>query len=254
CRTRGEIAAAREKLGRILRAEGAGAATEPLYPEDGPVQYGKEELASFAERESAFRALCDELAGILGTIPSQAYLNVLLDAYDHLGMPAEVIMQLIHYCDEETRRRWGSSRRPSAKAISDEAYHWARSEIMTLDLAEKYLSEREKRRSDHGRIAALLGIRGRELYKKEAEYIDLWLDMGFSDETIALALERTVMNTGGLKWAYLNGILRNWHAAGLHTVDEIEQAEGRKSKTPPRAGRGHGDPVDAGALADFMGE
>lgn len=228
CRTRGEIAAAREKLGRILRTEGARGVREPLYPEDGPVQYDKEELVGIAERESAFGALCDELARILGTIPSHAYLNTLLDAYDHLGMPPEVIMQLLHFCDEEARRRWGSARHPSARAISEEAYRWARNEIMTLELAEKYIAACEKRRTDHGRIAELLGIRGRELYKREAEYIDAWLEMGFPDEAIALALERTVLNTGALKWPYLNSILRNWHAAGLHTAEEIEQAEGKR--------------------------
>ena len=57
--------------------------------------------------------------------------------------------------------------------------------------------------------------------------------MGFPDEAIALALERTVLNTGALKWPYLNSILRNWHAAGLHTAEEIEQAEGK--------GRGRGE-------------
>ena len=254
CRTRGEIAAAREKLGRILRAEGARGVREPLYPEDGPVQYDKEELVGIAERESAFGALCDELARILGTIPSHAYLNTLLDAYDHLGMPPEVIMQLLHFCDEEARRRWGSARHPSARAISEEAYRWARNEIMTLELAEKYIANCEKRRTDHGRIAALLGIRGRELYKREAEYIDAWLEMGFPDEAIALALERTVLNTGALKWPYLNGILRNWHAAGLHTAEEIEQAEGRRPQKTRAGGRGYGDPVDQGDLTGFMGD
>ena len=137
-------------------------------------------------------------------------------------------MQLLHFCDEEARRRWGTARHPSARAISEEAYRWARNEIMSLELAEKYIAACEKRRTDHGRIAELLGIRGRELYKREAEYIDAWLEMGFPDEAIALALERTVLNTGALKWPYLNSILRHWHAAGLHTAEEIEQAEGKR--------------------------
>ena len=228
CRTRAEIAAAREKLGRILRAENGESAGRSLYPEEEPVQYPKEEIVRTAERESAFRELCDELGRVLGTIPSQAYLNVLHDAYDHLGMPTEVIMQLLHFCDEETRRRWGASRRPSAKLISEEAYRWARSEILTLELAEEYIAKCEKRRGDRGRIAALLGIRGRELYKKEAEYIDAWLEMGFTDEALELALERTVLNTREFKWPYMNGILRNWHAAGLHDAEAIEASEGKR--------------------------
>ena len=224
CRTRAEIAAAREKLGRILRT---GRKDVPAPPPDEPVERDAEEIVR-TFKEKAFEPILAEMTRILGTIPSKAYLNTLVDIYDRLGMPPEVILLLLNYCDEETHRRWGSGRRPSAKAISDEAYRWANREILTLELAEEHIARCEQRRSDHGRIAELLGIRGRELYKRETDYIDAWLEMGFSDEAIALALERTVMNTGALKWPYLNGILRNWHAAGLHTPEEIEQAEGKR--------------------------
>lgn len=251
CRTRAEIAAAREKLGRILRGEAQSGETKALYPEDGQIQYEKEALTRTAEREKDFAALCDELAHILGAIPSQAYLNALMDAYDHLGMPAEVIMQLIHYCDEETRRRWGSSRRPSVKFISEEAYAWARQEIMTLELAEKYIARREKLREDKNRVAAMLGIRGRELSPTETKYVETWVEMGFTDDAIAAALDRTLTNIGALKWPYMNGILRKWHAAGLHDIDAIEEAEGRP-RSVPRSG--HGDPLDPDDIRKFMGD
>ena len=101
-------------------------------------------------------------------------------------------------------------------------------EKLTLELAEKYIAACEKRRTDHGRIAELLGIRGRELYKREAEYIDAWLEMGFPDEAIYAAYDRTVTKLGALNWAYMSGILKKWHAAGLHTAEEIEQAEGKR--------------------------
>ena len=253
CRTRGEIAAAREKLGRILKTEKAGGAKAAFYPEEEPVLYDKQELVK-AGKESAFGALSDELARILGTIPSQAYLNVLLDAYDHLGMPPEVIMQLLHFCDEEARRLWGSGRRPSAKFISEEAYRWANREILTLELAEEYITRREKQREDKNRILALLGVRGREPSPSESKYLEAWLEMGFSDEAIAAAYDRTLKNTGALKWPYLNGILKKWHAAGLHELGQIEAAEGSRRKSGAPRGRGYGDPVDESALADFMGD
>ena len=218
--------------------------------EEEPVQYDKEERVRIAGKEGAFAALRDELARILGTIPSQAYLNVLLDAYDHLGMPPEVILLLLNYCDAETRRRWGPGRRPSAKAISDEAYRWANREILTLELAEEYIASREKQREDKSRILAMLGIRGREPSPSESKYLETWLEMGFSDEAIALAFDRTLTNTGALKWPYLNGILKKWHAAGLHEAAEVEKAEGKR-----RGGRdrnGHGDPVNEKELEDFM--
>ena len=251
CRTRGEIAAAREKLGRILRAEGEKSPAELLYPEEEPVQYSKEELVRIAEQKSDFVTLREELTAILGTIPSQAYLNTLVDIYDHLGMPPEVILLLLHYCDEEARRRWGSSRRPSAKFISEEAYAWARREIMSLELAEEYIARRAKLREEKSRVAALLGIRGRELSPTETKYVEAWLEMGFTDEALAAALDRTLTNTGALKWAYMNGILRKWHEAGLHDTEAVEKAEGKGR----RGGRnGHGDPLNPTDIEFFMGD
>ena len=33
------------------------------------------------------------------------------------------------------------------------------------------------------------------------------------------------MNTGGLKWPYLNSILKSWHNQGLHTLQAIETGD-----------------------------
>jgi DNA replication protein DnaD len=169
-------------------------------------------------------------------------------------MPPEVILLLLNYCDAETHRLWGNSRRPTARKISEEAYYWARREIMSIELAEEYIAGRERQREDKHRILELLGIRGREPSPSEGKYLDAWLEMGFSDEAIALAFDRTLTNTGALKWPYLNGILKKWHAAGLHELGQIEAAEGSRRKSGAPRGRGYGDPVDESALADFMGD
>lgn len=226
CRTRSEIAAAREKLGRVTGAKKAEAA---LPPEEEPVEFPAREIVSTL-RESAFEPVLDELGRILGATPSRAYLNTLVDIYDHLGMPPEVIMLLLNYCDGEARRLWGSARRPSARFISEEAYRWARGEVMTLEAAEEYIARRERLRGDKSRVAALLGIRGRELSQSESRYIETWLEMGFSDEALAAALDRTLTNTGALKWPYMNGILKKWHAAGLHDAEAVEHAEGKRRR------------------------
>ena len=62
--------------------------------------------------------------------------------------------------------------------------------------------------------------------------------MGFDDEAIEAALDRTLTNIGTLKWPYMNGILKNWHAKGLHDAAAIEAAEGRRREQ----GRGNGTP------------
>ena len=227
CRTRAEIEAAREKLGRILSRTRGEQKTEPIPPAEEETQHDANEIVKTL-KEKRFEPVLAELTRILGATPSRAYLNTLVDVYDHLGLPPEVIMLLLNFCDAEAHRLWGSNRRPSAKFISDEAYRWARCEVMTLELAEEYIARRERQREDKSRVAALLGVRGRELSPSESRYIEAWLEMGFPDETIALAYDRTLTNTGALKWPYLNGILKRWHATGLHSPEEVEQAEGKR--------------------------
>ncbi|MEI3102136.1 MAG: DnaD domain protein [Oscillospiraceae bacterium] len=62
-----------------------------------------------------------------------------------------------------------------------------------------------------GRIKENLGMRGRELTATEQKYISSWLDMGFGEECISIAYDRTVTDTGALKWNYMNKILLSWH-------------------------------------------
>ena len=247
CRTRGEIAAAREKLGRILPA---GKRMVPAPPEDEQTQYDGAEIVKTL-KEKSFEPILAEMTRILGAIPSKAYLNTLVDIYDRLGMPPEVILLLLNYCDAEARRLWSSGRRPSPRFISAEAYRWANREILTMELAEEYISHRKELHEGERRIKELLGIRGRDLSPTETRYIESWQEMGLSDELIAAALDRTLTNIGALKWPYLNGILKKWHAADYRTLEDVERAEGNR-RSKPGDGRGYGDPVDTIDVDDFM--
>ena len=235
CRTRAAIADAREKLGRILQSAPAEKKGEKFYPSDEPVDYPTPEIVGAFEKNEAFRPILDELTRILGAVPSRAYLNTLVDIYDHLGMPPEVIMVLLNYCSDEIRRRWGSERRPSPRQITEEAYRWANREILTLELADEYIAANAKRREDKSRLAALMGIRGRELTRSEEKYLESWIEMGFDDEAIEAAFDRTLTSIGMLKWPYMNGILKNWHAKGLHDGASIEEAEGKRRANAPRS-------------------
>ena len=49
--------------------------------------------------------------------------------------------------------------------------------------------------------------------------------MGFDNETISMAYERTCLNTGGLNWAYMNKILQRWHGQGLHTAHAVQAGD-----------------------------
>ena len=78
------------------------------------------------------------------------------------------------------------------------------------------------------RIRSVLQLGDRKLTPGEEKMAMQWIDWGFGEQEIALAYEKTCMNTGGLKWPYLNSILKSWHTQGLHTVAAIEAGD----KTP----------------------
>lgn len=68
-----------------------------------------------------------------------------------------------------------------------------------------------------------------------------WLSWGFGEKEIQLAYEKTCMNTGGLKWPYLNSILKSWHEQGFTTLAQIDagdrqQAKGREARATAYSG------------------
>ena len=102
------------------------------------------------------------------------------------------------------------------------------------------------------RLKRILQIRGRNLTAGEERYAAGWLDMGFADEAIASAYEKTCLNTGGLNWAYMNKILQRWHEAGLHTADEIKR--GDRKPAVPKGASGQLGQAELEAIAKILQE
>ena len=265
CRTMREIGAAEEKLRRmgLLPSFGApaqpasekprapGAVREVLSPEEVLPQYTAEDIARRSREDPAFSAILTEAARVVGRNLSSNDMRVLFGVYDSLGLPAEVVFMLLSYCAEQYSERYGSSRRPSARAIEKLAYQWAREEIMTLEQAEAYISAQKERRGELGRIRTLLNIYGRELTATEEKYITSWLEMGFHEDAVAIAYDRTLTQTGALKWPYMNKILLSWHEKGLHTAGEIEEKDSRRPVKKPGS-REEIRPVDMDELRKII--
>ena len=57
--------------------------------------------------------------------------------------------------------------------------------------------------------------------------------MGFPDEAISMALDRTLVKTGKLNWKYMDAILQSWHQKGLHQPGEIEEKDSFGRKAAP---------------------
>ncbi len=109
--------------------------------------------------------------------------------------------------------------------------------VDTMEAAEAQLPRLSQLRDRSGQSLALLDLRDRPPVAREREYIAGWMDMGFNDEAIRLAYEKTVLQKRSLSWPYMNSILKNWHQKGLHTVEQIQAGDGPRQR---RAASGAG--------------
>ena len=190
-------------------------------------QYSEQDVMFAMRGSEDFRLLYGEVQRLLGRTLNTEELKILLSFERYLGLPAEVISVLICYCKDRARQR-GGLRTPSLRTIEKEAYAWAEQGIDSVEEAAAFIQRQNARNSRMGKLLQLLQIRGRSLTAAEERYAQSWLDMGFDDEAITMAYERTCINTGTLKWPYMNSILSRWHEAGLHTADQIRAGDLRK--------------------------
>lgn len=222
---RSRIEAAEESLRQIGLVAPAQTVPEPPEPEDQRPDYRQADLVQRLERSEEFRQLTDQVERRLGSKLTSPGVSILLELRDHLGLPADVIYQLVCHCAERTERRLGPGRRPGMKEISKEGYIWARRGIDSQQAAVEYLRQYNLRQEAVPAYMQALGLGDRTPVASEEKYLTEWQEMGFSPEAVALAYDKTVLKCHELRWAYLNGILKRWHEAGFHTAEEIENGD-----------------------------
>ena len=229
-----------------------------LWPEERAVHiapgerpdYTERDVLTTMEQDASFRGLYGEVQRLLGRSLNTEELKILLGFVRYLNMPVEVIQMLVCYCKDRARRR-GSSRNPSLRTIEKEAYAWAERGVDSIEEASAFIQAQNVRNSRLAQLMGILQIHGRCLTAAEERYAQSWLDMGFENEAIAMAYERTCLNTGGLNWAYMNKILQRWHEAGLHTAQAVRSGD---KKQEPRSDRRALDEDEAAAIKRMFQE
>lgn len=203
--------------------------------EQAPVYSAADVNQELADASSAFPELLSEVEIALGKRLSPSDTRILLEIFDHVALPAEVICLLVMWQIQEYEDRYGPGRKPRMSVIRTAAYRWKESGVDTLEAAEAYLKKLEYYRSQEGELLAAVGITGRKAAAGERKYLNAWTEMGFPPETVALACDRTITNTGSMKWAYCNAILKRWHSEGRHTLEEVQAAQQRPARKKPAA-------------------
>lgn len=199
-----------------------------IAPGERP-SYSETDVLEAMDTDNSFRSLYGEVQRLLGRTLNTEELKILLGFVRYLGLSADVISVLICYCKDRARQK-GSLRNPSLRTIEKEAYAWAERGIETVEDASAFIQAQNVRNSRLSRLMGLLQIRGRNLTAAEERYAQSWLDMGFDEEVLTMAYERTCLNTGGLNWAYMNKILQRWNQQGLRTAEEVRGGDRKLPK------------------------
>lgn len=226
-----------------------------LLPTQQPPSYTEEDVVFAMNQTPDFPLLVGEVQRIMGRLLTTEELKIFLSFRNYLGLPTEVVSMLVCYCKDRLHRR-GSSRNPSLRTIEKEAYAWAEQGINTLEQAAAYMQTQNARQTRMNSLLQLLQISGRSLTPAEERYAQGWLDMAFDREALQMAYEKTCLNTGGLKWPYMNKILLSWHKQGLHTGAQVKSGDRKPATAAARTAQAQTERVQAGtaALGEFERE
>ena len=195
-------------------------------------QYTEQDVMQALNKDREFRSLYGEIQRLLGKTLNNEELKIILGFVRFLGLPADVICVLVCYCKDRAKQK-GGLRNPSLRTIEKEAYAWAERGIDTIEEAGAFIQSQKLRRSRLQELMRILQIRNRELTPGEKNYAQKWLEMGFHNDAIELAYERTCVNTGAMNWPYMNKILTRWHEKGFRTAQQV--LSGDKKPVPKGA-------------------
>lgn len=217
---------------------------ETPNPTEAP-DYTRNDLCQVMEQNKEFAQFYQSVITLFN-VPdlTDRDTKILLELYDHLDMPLDVLMMLIDHEVREYRRKHHSSVKvPPMTYIRSTAYRWKKSGVDTSEAADSYFRRQEDYRSQEGVMLNAVGIVGRAAISAESHHLNQWIDWGFSPDAVHLAYERTLYNNGKMSWGYCNGILKSWHQKGLHTPEEIQLHD--RPKRPTKSGNTSQAPAPA---------
>ena len=208
---------------QAMRITGSG---DPRTP------YSRSDIAAALEQDASFAALRQAVGEKLCRLMTEKDDDMLLGLYSDLGLGADVIFSLVGHCVERTERRYGPGRRPTMRQVEKEGYRWKRLGLVSAELVEEYLKDYARRQQIMPQMMEALRLGSRDPVNRESTFLERWIEWGFPPDVVEYAYEITIFKCGKLEWRYLDGILRDLHKKGLHSLEEISAKD-----KPPQTGR-----------------
>ena len=179
--------------------------------------YTSDQISDLLEARKDTVTLINECQAIFGRIFNVHEINVLLGLCDYLTLDFEYIMMLLSYCVSINKKTLHF-----AEKLAFSLYDAG---ICTTDQLSAELRRREIAAACESQIRSVFGIGSRAFTSKEKKFISAWTgEMNYGIDVITKAYELTADATGKVSFPYTNTILERWYAAGLRTLDEIEES------------------------------
>ena len=217
-----------EPAGIVPAAEPA-ASTPAVTRELPPRQNYTPLMAEALKKDLEINSCLNSVESLLGTTMSDAHMQLILYLMSDLGFSHELILTLYETALARDKR--------SSRYIEAIALDWAKKGIRT---PEEAMEETHQFHGTYKVVATALGIK-RPLAPAERAIIDRFAEFHFTDDILAEACNRTVLQSGDTNLNYTASILADWHKKGVKTLDDIKecdksfhrkkQAEGKKKDT-----------------------
>lgn len=186
-------------------------------------EYTKNELLQFTEDETV-KELIYVAERYLGHPLNSADIQTILYWLDKLGFSQDLIDYLIEQCVAKSHT--------SIRYMDKIALSWAGEGIHTLSQAKQSSGIYS---STVRAVQKAFGISNRCLANPELEFVKKWSDeMGFSDELIALACEKTILSIHQISFDYADSILGSWVKQNAHTLNDIKLLDAQYQETKSR--------------------
>lgn len=172
--------------------------------------YSRNQLALLSESESVQEILF-VTERYLGHPLNNTEIQMILYWLDKLKFSPNLVEYLIEQCVAKNHM--------SIRYMDKIALSWAEAGIRTLTDAKQASQLHD------GSVYAVqkaFGISNRTLAQAELKFVQKWSEeLGFADEVIALACEKTILRIHQISFDYADSILQNWKQHNVRTVNDV---------------------------------
>jgi DnaD/phage-associated family protein len=180
------------------------------------VQYTPKEIAEKINQNPDLQTMFGEIERIFGKTLNQTQIGGFIHIYEYYEFDVPSIVMIVDFCK--------SMGKTSISYIESIARDWAAREICDFTQVEEEIIRQTEQNSYNSSAARVLGIEGK-LTPKQQEFFAQWKEWGFDENMLNLAGELCRNEKNRFNLNYTNGILRNWHASGISTPEDVKRSK-----------------------------